>query len=518
MKLLKKLAVSALFFSAALILPASVYAYNVPDTIRVGLEYRYKEVESVEISNKSLEVGFEEYESFVSEAEISASGTFSIKVPSSTVGDTDEYFKNYDDAYDYARELCSQYGVSAVPAMTGMGEWGVYIADATDSQLNAVSAKSVSSTSLMVLYDGNNAVMAFDGINAQFKATDNADEVIILKDRSYRGVMEFGRYSGKKITAVNVVPFDYYLYSVVPSEMPSTWEEEAIKAQTVAARSYALTRIGVHSDSGYDVCDGTNCQVYLGYTQERENVNKAIDDTDGKVALYNGEPINAVFFSSSGGSTDNSENVWANEVPYLRAVKEINEEKRTWTRTFSADDIKKCLAAMNINIGTIKNMQITSVGEYGRVQAVTVTGSSGTYTLEKEECRTFAASTPDGSLLSRMYTINGDGGETYEEYYEVVEDTVKRVYNTYSAVVNGYTLILPEGGTIFYEDRGEATVKTAKKTVSSSSSSSADEFVFSGAGSGHGVGMSQYGANGMAEKGYDYEEILKYYYTGIDIE
>ena len=121
-----------------------------------------------------------------------------------------------------------------------------------------------------------------------------------------------------------------------------------------------------------------------------------------------------------------------------------------------------------------------------------------------------------------MYTINGNGGistdDTSDNTEEIIEEVpVPRNYNTYTAVINGYALVLPEGGTIFYEDRGDTTVKTITKTKNVSGTS-ADTFVFEGTGSGHGVGMSQYGAHGMAQKGYTYEEILKHYYTDITIE
>jgi stage II sporulation protein D len=528
--LIKKIIASVVFTFSISVMTLNVFAYSVPDTIRVGLEYKYKEVTSVPISNKEISIGYEKNEEFVSEGIVSAKNSFSVKVPSGTIESFDESFSSFEKANDFAQESEEEYNCDAF-AVYKNGEWEVYACDVSDSV-----GKSVSTSNIVVLYDGNDAVAAFDGTYMQIMAEDN-DGIITLSDRSYRDVMEFGRYSGKNITAVNVVDFDHYLYSVVPSEMPSTWHEEAIKAQAVAARSYALTRMGVHSDLGYDVCDGVNCQVYLGYTQERDAVNEAIDDTDGKVALYNGEPINAVFFSSSGGGTDNSENVWTNEVPYLRAVEEINEEKRTWTRTFTAEEIKTMLKNMGVDVGDVKNMEITSVNPYGRVQEVTVTGTSGTHVLKKEECRTFASSSIDGSLLSRMYTINGSTVKTASSSGST-KNAATRAYETYTEVVNGYTLILPKEGTIFFEaielpsnNSSSSNNDSSNSSNSSSSNNSSSEnitaspsggesdvFVFDGAGSGHGVGMSQYGAKGMAEEGYTYEEILKHYYTDITVE
>ncbi len=521
----KGIITAAIFALSTFLYATTAFAYDMPETIRVGLEYKYKEVTSVPISNKEISIGYEDKDEFILEGAISAKNSFTVKVPSGTIESLGEDFSSYEKAADFALETEDEYDCDAFAVFTG-DEWDVYVSNPSKS-----IGKSVSSSKIVMLYDGSDAVAAFDGTYMQVKAEDN-NGIITLSDRSYRDVMEFGRYSGKNITAVNVVDFDHYLYSVVPSEMPSTWHEEAIKAQAVAARSYALTRMGVHKDLGYDVCDGVNCQVYLGYTQEREAVNKAIDDTDEAVALYNGQPINAVFFSSSGGGTDDSENVWANEVPYLRAVKEINEERREWTRTFTASEIETMLKNEGINIGTVKSIEITETNEYGRVQKLKITGSSGSHTFEKEDCRLFASSSKDGSLLSRMYTVSSNS-VTAKSSTET-KNAATRVYETYTEVVNGYTLVLPKDGTIFYEaielntSNNSSSSNNSNNSSSSSSSSNnsssssgaveGDVFVFSGAGSGHGVGMSQYGAKGMAEKGYTYEEILKHYYTGITVE
>jgi len=544
LKLFKKIVFSA--FIISVFSTVNAFAYDMPETIRVGLEYKYKEVESVSVKNEEIVVGYEEDGEFVEVVELEGTD-FVFSVTEDTVADLGETFDDFDDAQDYADEIRDDYGVDAVVVFLDIEEWGVYAIDVSEDDIDDMEADEADSDKLIILYDDDEPALAFDGINPQIMALDN-DEIITLSDRSYRDVMEFGRYNGKKITAVNVVEFDHYLYSAVPSEMPSTWEEEAIKAQTVAARSYALTRMTAHNADGYDVCDGINCQVYMGYGQEKENVNEYIDDTDGKVALYDDEPINAVFFSSSGGSTDNSENVWTATIPYLRAVKEINEEKREWTRTFSADEIEDILDDKGINIGSVENMEITETGKYGRVQEITIYGSKKNHVLKEEECRNFFSS-KGGSLISRMFTINGEGyseddeedekdneKETEAEEIVVYENqlvgSVDRTYKTYTSVVNGYTLTLPEGGTIFFEDRGTAEIITVKKVIEaeteekdeeeekkqSSSDKNVNKFVIEGAGSGHGVGMSQFGAQGMAKEGYDFEEILEHYYTDITIE
>ena len=113
------------------------------------------------------------------------------------------------------------------------------------------------------------------------------------------------------------------LYGVIPAEMPASYSEGALKAQTLAARTYAMTKLSAHKSSGYELCDTTNCQVYKGYSGENAKTNQAVDDTEGEIICYNGTPIEAVFSASTGGYTENSENVWNSVVPYLRAVPEV---------------------------------------------------------------------------------------------------------------------------------------------------------------------------------------------------
>lgn len=533
------ISLTTLFFNS------TVFAYKLPEKIRVGLEYKYKDVDTVPVSNSIIEIGIDNNEEFYCEAEISSKSGFAVAMPPGKTVDANEFYGNYEDAINASEDLNKLWGYDAVPAYVGKKLWGIYICGVTDSQAKHVADDVTGSvvaenSNLMILKDGDRVIMAFNQINPQF-APAGSTEAVTLNDRSYRGVIEFGRYNGNKITAVNVVNLDNYLYGVVPSEMPSSWENEALKAQAVAARSYAITSMSVHLKSGYNVCDNTNCQVYIGYGQEKASTNLAVDETSGIVAYYDGQPINAVFCSSSGGSTDDAGNVWAYDIPYLKAVAEINEEGvSTWTRTFTAEQVKTILAGKNINIGTIKSIEITSVGAYGRVQAVTITGSSGTKVLTKEETRTIFSGTTEGSLKSRMYTINGKGGANITNTTTTTTTKNSTVFaqNSVSAtkinLENSYVLgsggksifgskitapyAIASGNEVSAIETKTTTTTTTNNSGTFSDSVSEGTFVFTGKGLGHGVGMSQYGANGMAKQGYTYKEILKHYYTGVTVE
>ena len=277
-----------------------------------------------------------------------------------------------------------------------------------------------------------------------------------LDGRRYRGALEL-RHKGGGLTAVNIVPVDDYLRSVVPEEMPVDWPAEAIKAQSVAARSFALASRGRHAGEGYDLCTTTHCQLYTGTAAEKSASNAAIKATRGEVLTYGGKPIEALFHTDSGGMTENSEDVWGSHVPYLRAAKDTPAKTMPWTKTISRADLERKLAAKGHDIGKVRSLALSplAIGRAakdrtasGRVKTMTVKGTKGTATLSGTTWR---------SLLGL-----------------------------------------------------KSTLFDAKLTK--------DAVTFTGYGSGHGLGISQWGAERMAAKGASYAEILHHYYTGTKLQ
>lgn len=272
----------------------------------------------------------------------------------------------------------------------------------------------------------------------------------------YRGALEL-RHKGGGLTAVNIVPVDDYLRSVVPEEMPVDWPAEAIKAQSVAARSFALASRGRHAGESYDLCTTTHCQLYTGTAAEKSASNAAIKATRGEVLTYGGKPIEALFHTDSGGMTENSEDVWGSHVPYLRAAKDTPTKTMPWTKTISRADLERKLAAKGHDIGKVRSLALSplAIGHAakdrtasGRVKTMTVKGTKGTATLSGTTWR---------SLLGL-----------------------------------------------------KSTLFDAKLTK--------DAVTFTGYGSGHGLGISQWGAERMAAKGKSYADILHHYYTGITLQ
>ena len=261
--------------------------------------------------------------------------------------------------------------------------------------------------------------------------------------------------------SIEELELDTYLYGVVKKEMGTSYKSvdmsksepisiEALKAQAVASRSYAVYQITkAGEDAEYHVTTTTSSQVYEEGNVP-EIIKEAVDETSGQVITYDDEVACAYFFSTSGGHTEASENVWSGKLGYLRGVEDPYEPEiannTNWTVSYTEAELKK----MFPSVGSIENIEITELSENGRVTELLIEGSKSSKTLTKNSIRT-----PFGTskLKSQWFDVE-------------------------------------------FED-GIAT--------------------FEGHGFGHGVGMSQYGAMGMAAEGFTYDEILTWYYTDVEI-
>ncbi len=150
------------------------------------------------------------------------------------------------------------------------------------------------------------------------------NDFVATKNRWYRGELVIYNYN-KKLTVINRLPIELYLLGVVPSEMPSSWNKEAHKAQAIAARSYAVANLNKRGSKGYDLLDNTYDQAYGGASAENKKTNQAVVDTKGIVITYKGKVVPAYYHASSGGRTVNSGAAWANNAPYLHSVKAYDD-------------------------------------------------------------------------------------------------------------------------------------------------------------------------------------------------
>lgn len=518
-------------------MPQAAFAYDVPEMIEVGLESVCKNATSASIGSSQLAVGTLKNDKFREDGTISSSGGFTAKmVRGEVIRITDSMSQK--EAEDLAYSL-RRTGFDAACGYLGNDEWTVYVQNSSRSEVESASKKSAERISsfngICLSGGGENLLMVSNDVDYGFSGTD---DTFTINGKQYRGCLRFA-VNGTVMTAVNVVDLEEYLYGVIPAEMPASYGEEALKAQTLAARTYAMTKLNAHKSSGYELCDTINCQVYKGYSGEDSKTNAVVDETEGEIICYNGTPIEAVFSTSTGGYTENSENVWNSVVPYLRAVPEVGEYgNNTWTKTLTLSQLDSLLSAKGENIGSAQDIVITKISTGGRVQEMKIVGTSGSVTLTKENIRTYFSGAC-GSLPSKMFTINGKGGDPSSGSRSVQRQATKSSSTgslTSSAAANGITaktegtLSAMNGKNLKLDglsvsddtnsNQNTPVISTGDYQIYDVNISTVGNgtFVFEGSGNGHGVGLSQNGAQDMAQQGYSYEEIIKHYYTGVTIE
>ncbi len=336
---------------------------------------------------------------------------------------------------------------------------------------------------------------------------------------------------------VNVVQLEHYLYGVVGKEMGYSAPYEALKAQAVASRSYAMSYLG--SNTEYDLLSTTTSQVYGGYDAEivtnGSRVISAVNETAGEVMYYQLSSganvlVQAFYHASAGGYTEDSENVWNETIEYLRGVSSpYDVNSHVWTVTCTTAEIaslaQSYMASQGItgNFGTYQGINIytdnrfcTGTSASGRLTKIEVIGTGATVTVYRNNIRTFF-----GGLKSTLFNISGPGvaapssntatiyvkdaygslaGKSLADIFAMGKSTIVQALSGLSS--NIYVISSDGVGVL-----GSGT---------SVASSTGTQITINGRGNGHGVGMSQIGAQGMANAGYDYKAILSHYYGGLD--
>ena len=319
----------------------------------------------------------------------------------------------------------------------------------------------------------------------------------IYNGSRYRGELRLV-YDGSGIKVLNIVSLEDYAKGVLPSEMSPSWQPEALKAQAVAARTFALYNKGKghNASSGYDLCSSSHCQVYSGSAAETNATNRAVDDTYGQIMQYNNQPIYAAFHASSGGATENSEDVWGNYLPYLRSVTDDDSKSpyHNWISKFTVDQVEKKLSSAGKGVGDLQSIalvpmtgsgSVTGRSASGRVYGVKFVGTSGNIAITGEQARTIFG------LKSAMFNV--------------------RTERSVQITGKGQKKASVSDGT-------KVDAKPAAMNNGAMRLQGVDSVVFEGHGFGHGLGMAQYGANAMATAGSSYDAILHHYYTNVVIQ
>ncbi|MEL7409183.1 MAG: SpoIID/LytB domain-containing protein [Cyanobacteria bacterium J06558_2] len=221
-----------------------------------------------------------------------------------------------------------------------------------------------------------------------------------IGDRWYRGRTHLIR-QGEQITAINHVDLEQYLYSVVGAEAVSSWPIEALKAQAVAARSYAVYKHKTEAHALYDLDTTIGTQVYKGLDSEYTTTHEAVNSTLGQIMTYNNQVILAAFHASSGGHTENVEDVWTSPLPYLRAVVDYDHQAPVfeWQEVVPINRINSLAA----DIGKIIGIQPEEVTPQGRIVTMTIKGDRGTKTVSGKKLRKVL------QLRSTLFRISTDG-------------------------------------------------------------------------------------------------------------
>ena len=376
----------------------------------------------------------------------------------------------------------------------------------------------------------NRTTLIFDKNKQKIYDLKNKEKFLV-RSSDRRGIwVGQKRYAGKlnifisdnHILVVNVLGIEKYLGSVVGSEMPAKWPLEALKAQAIASRTYALKQKG---NPLYDI-DSTNMnQVYIGLEAGTHKTKRAVNSTRSLVLTYENKLINALFHSSSAGMTENSQDVWKNKYPYLSSVKDFdkNNPKLRWNKKFSKSQLQNLFPS----IGGINKIEILNVTSTGRVKSVRIHGDFGSDQISGVDIRKRMNL---NSTLVRFKFIEDNETKSSDES--------PKLFSTNSSENESLTHIVRVGDNlILIADQYDVSVEAlvALNNIKNSSlinigqrllvprntlnSSSSDKIlVVSGYGSGHGVGMSQWGARNMANKGQKANAILKHFYKGVEIK
>jgi len=331
--------------------------------------------------------------------------------------------------------------------------------------------------------------------------------LLTFNGRAYRGTLAVTRDDEGDMIVVNEVDTASYLASVVGSEEPTTWMPEALAAQAIAARTYLSRHLGRHDN--YDLEGDTRDQEYDGLAGESDSTVKAVQRTAGMIATYRGSAIEALYSANAGGITEDSENVYANALPYLRSVPSPADDVAQasswghtsweWTTEFTAPQLRSYIGARGIDVGDPQRIDLTRLTATGRVLSAKIVGSSGSRDIGKDASRYYFG------LRSTLFTV-----ETHPEETEYVEasnvERTRQLEFLGASVDRTFTVSVKD------PDRTIHTLRVLGWEYRLPA-----HFVFIGKGYGHGVGMSQWGAQGMALGGQSAEEILKHYYLGIDL-
>ncbi len=371
----------------------------------------------------------------------------------------------------------------------------------------------------VVITGTNDIIFQFDGdANTAFcvlpDITGKLRPLTYCSGFKYAGGFQYKRINQDNLTVINYVTMQDYAKGVIPYEMSASWPFEALKAQAVCAKSYATFNSGKHKNDGFDVCKTTHCQAYKGTNSANANSDKAVDDTYGGYIIYNSRICDALYMSSDGGYTEDSENVYGTYYAYLRGVPDNFENLSkadfgVWQYTYSTETLSNFLTGEGYAHAGVKNFYVSQFTKYGNVLSVTFEDNAGKkYTFSKNQVRLDNTDFGVRTHSLRFTIASGDVGVTAQGL-----GGKKTIGASDIVYLVGSSLTPSE-----YKLSNDTRIVTDKGLFGLPiTPNDSGIFTVSGRGNGHNLGMSQWGARGMAERGYTYDQILKYYYSGVTV-
>ncbi len=284
-------------------------------------------------------------------------------------------------------------------------------------------------------------------------SVSTSGSVIAINERTYRGKLEVAAGRDGLLTIINELDLEKYLVGLINHEISSSWNMEAVKAQAIVARTYALFQRSQRQEDFYDLESTVLDQVYGGSLLEDERARRAVEETRGTIITYNGKPIRALYHSCCGGHTESSRYFTGEDLPYLEGVACPfcrNAPNFFWIYSISLDKLSRRLNAAGVVSGRIASLSVARRSPSTRAVEFAVVAGSKTTMVPGETIRRIVGYDRLKSLMIKLTVRNG-------------------------------------------------------------------EAVFMGSGAGHGVGLCQWGMKGMADKGYRSAQILGYYYPGTHL-
>jgi len=309
---------------------------------------------------------------------------------------------------------------------------------------------------------------------------------------------------GDRLQVVNFIGLESYLPSVVGSEMPAQWPLAALRAQAIAARTYAMAQR--RPGQLFDLQATVASQVYKGVGAETTSTRQAVAQTNGQVLLYRGRLIDAVFHSCSGGNTENSGEIWNRQLPYLTSVPDFDQVSpvRNWSKAFEPQELRR--AFVEIDGVTAIEPLVTSTS--GRIRQARVTGPGGQLVVSGAELRRRLGLR---STLVRFQPLAPAKPQAMAIAVALASDAVE------PAIAEPAPAPRPSPGFRFRLPPPPPPLPPVAGFSGSVQPAAAPTLMAIGHGFGHGVGMSQWGAYGMALRGKSHAEILRHYYQGAEL-